>query len=132
MAVSVPLVDLNKAIEEELRTYADEITQAQKKAVDIVAKETNAEIKNHITFKQHSGKYLKAFRTKTVKETVFGKEAAWYVAAPQYRLTHLLEKGHATPGGGRTKAFPHIKYGQELAERRMLELSQEAIENAGH
>lgn len=132
MAVTVPLEDLNKAIEDELKSYADEITAAQKKAVDIVADEVNAEIKNHVTFKQHTGRYVKAFRLKTTKDTTFGKEKTWYVAAPEYRLTHLLEKGHAAPGGGRTRSFPHIQYGQELAEKRMVELSEEAIKHAGH
>ena len=132
MAVTVSILDLNKAIEDELRTYSDEITQAQKKAVDTVADEVNAEIKSHISFKQHTGKYVKSFRLKMTKDTNFGSEKTWYVAAPEYRLTHLLEKGHAAPGGGRTKAFPHIQFGQVLAEKRMMELSEEAINNAGH
>lgn len=33
-----------------------------------------------------------------------------------YRLAHLLEKGHALVGGGRTKAFEHIRPIQQRAE----------------
>ena len=47
-----------------------------------------------------------------------------------HRLTHLLEKGHALWQGGRAKAYPHIQYGEELAKKRMEELSMEVIKNA--
>lgn len=116
----------------ELQEYSDKVTEEEKKAVDVVSKEVNDTIKEHITFKQHSGDYVKAFRLKTTEDTALSKKKTWYVKAPQYRLTHLLEKGHALEGGGRAKAFPHIEYGQELAEKRMMELSEEGIENAGH
>jgi len=42
-----------------------------------------------------------------------------------------LENGHALSQGGRSRKYPHIKYGEELAQRRMEELAREAIENAG-
>jgi hypothetical protein len=37
------------------------------------------------------------------------KRFIWHVKAPDYRLTHLLVKGHATKDGGRTKANPFLQ-----------------------
>lgn len=124
--------DLATAITEGLEQYSEEVTDGVKKAVDIVAKETNEEIKRNIKFKEHTGKYVKAFRIKTSYEDRYNKRNTWHVANGQHRLTHLLEKGHALKDGGRTEAFEHIKCGEELAKRRMEELAKEAIENAGH
>lgn len=109
-------------------------TDGVKKAVDTVSQEANEEIKKHITFKRHKGdKYVKAFRIKTSFEDRYNKRNTWYVGNGQYRLTHLLENGHQMPQGGRSSSFPHIKYGEELAQRRIEELAKEAIEEAnGH
>lgn len=118
------------ALSKELSSYSEEITEGIKKAVDIVGKETNAEIKKHITFNQITGDYVKSFRVKKVHESKNKKIKTWYVANGNHRLTHLLEHGHALWQGGRTKAYPHIKYGEELARKRMEELSIEVINNA--
>lgn len=53
-----------EALERELKNYSEEITEGVKKSVDIVGKEVNAEIKKHITFKQHTKEYVKSFRIK--------------------------------------------------------------------
>lgn len=119
-------------IVEYMSNYSEDITTGVKKAVDTVAKEVNIEIKKHITFHEPTGKYVKAFRIKGMFDGKYSKGKTWYVSGDEYRLTHLLEKGHAKIGGGRTDAYKHIEFGEELAKKRMEELSREAVENAGH
>lgn len=46
--------------------------------------------------------------------------------ATEYRLTHLLEKGHAKSNGGRTRAFPHIA---PVAEKAQESLYQNIMKN---
>jgi hypothetical protein len=119
-------------IAEYMSNFSEDVNEGVKNAVDIVASEVDAVIKANVTFEEPSGKYVKAFRIKSVFEGRFNKGKTWHVANGQYRLTHLLEKGHAKIGGGRTDAFKHIEFGNDLAVRRMQELSEEAVENAGH
>jgi hypothetical protein len=128
---TVAIDDLASLLAEYMDNYSQDVTDGVKKAVDTVAEEVNQEIKNHITFKQPTGKYVKAFRIKTAFEDRYNKRNTWHVASPHYRLPHLLENGHALRQGGRSAAYPHIKYGDELAQKRMEELAKEAIENAG-
>lgn len=122
--------DLANEIAMALENYSQNITDGIKKTVDVVANEVNKEIKNNITFKEHTEKYVKAFRTKTTFEDRYNKRRTWYVANGQHRLAHLLENGHALHQGGRTKAYPHIIYGEELAKKRMEELAKEVVKNA--
>lgn len=112
-----------------LTEYTDEVIEAEKRTVDRVADEANDTIKQHITFKRNKGdKYVKAFALKVTKNTALTKEKTWYVKAPHFRLTHLLEYGHLLKNGGRSRAFPHIKYGDELAEKRMSEVLKEELQ----
>lgn len=122
--------ELAAAISKELESYSESITENVKDSVDTVAKEVNEEIKSHVTFKKRRGKYIKSFRVKKTFENKNKKVKTWYVANGEHRLSHLLEHGHALKNGGRAKAYPHIKYGAELAEKRMEELIEDGINNA--
>ena len=124
--------EMAELINEYMSNFSENVNEGIKSAVDVVAKEVNAEIKAHVTFEEPTGKYVKAFRIKNTFEGRFNKGKTWHVANGEYRLTHLLEKGHAKIGGGRTSAYKHIEFGNDLAVRRMQELSEEAVENAGH
>ena len=119
---------LGSAISEVLSEYSDEVAEKVKKVIDNVAKETNQVIKNHISFKEKTGEYIKHFKIKKQYEDKFNKRVAWHVASPEYRLTHLLEYGHAKKNGGRTRAFPHIRYGEEFAKQNLEKEIKEAIE----
>lgn len=75
-----------------------------------------------------TGKYLKSWRVKiTAKD---GKaNATIYAEAPEYRLTHLLENGHASVNGGRVPAYPHIGKAERWAIEEFEQRLKEAIEN---
>lgn len=124
--------EMAELINEYMSNFSEDVNEGIKGAVDIVAKEVNEEIKSHVTFEEPTKKYVKAFRIKNVFEGRFNKGKTWHVANGQYRLTHLLENGHAKIGGGRTRAYKHIEFGNDLAVRRMQELSEEAVKNASN
>lgn len=119
--------DFAKEFSKLTANISSEAISVTKKAVDKTAKETNRVIKDSADFKNRTGEYVKAFTVTTTKETKWTKEKTWHVKAPHYRLTHLLEYGHATRNGGRTRAFPHISKGADYAEKRIEELITEGL-----
>jgi len=127
--MSTNIDNLADMILKELENYSEGVTDGVKKAVDVVAKEVNKEIKRNVTF-EGTGQYVSSFKIKKTHEGRFNKGKTWHVGGGDHRLTHLLEKGHAKRGGGRTRAYPHIIYGEQLAIKRMEELAKEAAENA--
>lgn len=75
------------------------------------------------------GQYVRKMKTRTIQESFEERRAIWYVAKPGYRLTHLLERGHRKPNGGRTRAIPHIKKHEEEVKIRFNKRVTEVIEN---
>jgi len=125
MAIKVDINDVANEITKWLTEYSEEVTDVAKDVVDKVSEEANQEILNHITF--HDKTYSKGFRIKTTFENSRNKKNTWFVAK-EYRLTHLLEYGHITRNGGRTRAFPHIKYGNEFVKNNFEREMKEAIQ----
>ena len=105
-------MDIASQIADALAEYSEEVNQKLEDAKSIVADETVAYLKANSPVGRR-GKYAKGWRKK--------KDGTGYVVhnATDYRLTHLLEKGHAKRNGGRTKAEPHISDAERLAIERM-------------
>jgi len=128
MSETVDIDGLAAAIVRNLEAYSDEVTAGIKKAEDVTAKECKenleAESPDGATHKYKNGwKVTVTANTPLEKHTVIHNK--------EYRLTHLLEDGHATRSGGRTRAFPHIKPNEEKANAAFEKRVEEVLRN-GH
>jgi hypothetical protein len=114
--VRVDVSDFLEAVRGELEDYANEVTEAAKDSVKEVVKETVAEVKKRSPV--HFGNYKKSWGQTTVFESASSIRISIH-NKKHYRLAHLLEDGHALVGGGRVKAYPHIKPAEQFAERKL-------------
>lgn len=132
MSETVPVDGLASAIMETLQQYTDDVTAGIAKAEDLTAKEckTNLEADSPVApTGRHRGKYKKGWKVTVTTNTPLEKHTV--IHNKEYRLTHLLENGHATRNGGRTRAFPHIKKNEEIANAAFEKRVEEVLQN-GH
>ena len=73
--------------------------------------------------------YKNSITSKKVVETYDGIVLRWYVKGSDYRLSHLLEKGHVTRDGGRTKAYRFISKNLAKVQQNYEDRIKEVIEN---
>lgn len=97
--VKVPIEGLADAVEKELNLYGEKIVQGIKrearKSMTRLVRETKA------TAPKRRPKYAGSITSKTLSESSRGAVYVWYVKGSEYRLSHLLERGHALRNGGR-------------------------------
>lgn len=124
MARRIKMTALDKTLNQILREYTDEVTDDTKKVVDVVTKKALKVVKKHAPVDERNssrkGKYKRSLRRKTVYESLTEKKNIIYASGEEYRLTHLLEKGHATIDGGHTEKHPHFYYGDNLVKEDLL------------
>ena len=120
MSKKVQVDDLSKAILEELKNYEGVTEEAAWKGVSDTSKTALQKLRSaHPAGSGEYGSWLKYNRGWTVMKIKRDKKATIHNAT-DYRLTHLLEKGHAKVNGGRTRAFPHIAPVAEACEDELL------------
>lgn len=98
--------DLEKAIKKEMDEYVEDAQDIVKSAVKEAGDKAQKQLKEKSP--KDTGKYAKSWSVKTVKESTSEMDVVVY-SKKQYRLTHLLENGHAKRGGGRVPAQVHIR-----------------------
>lgn len=113
--------ELAKEIEKELTLQMETSTKAVKSAIREVATEVKNDIQANAPVGA-SGDYAKSWRAKATEETMTSITYTVHATKKGYPLAHLLEFGHAKRGGGRTRAFPHIKDAEERGAVKLEEM----------
>lgn len=119
-------IDVAAEIEKAMKEQLDLANEVVDKAVDKVTKETINELKSSSPRK--SGHYAEGWATKEGKTATRSKSAVVW-NEKHYRLTHLLEHGHAKVDGGRVAARPHIGAAEQKAIKSFEDELRRGIEH---
>lgn len=121
---TVSIDDLPMVVKKGLEEYCDFTAEEVKQIV----KEVSESVKDEIMEKApvDTGAYRKSWRVSKEKETATSLSMVVH-SEKHYRLTHLLEKGHAKRGGGRVAAQVHIAPAEANAEKQLIEKVERSL-----
>lgn len=110
----IELNELAKVVNEAIKECADDIVQGGEEICERAAKTARKYLRQNSP--ERSGAYKKSWQVEKSKGGLGKFSIKVYSKAPHYRLTHLLENGHAIRGGtGRVQGTPHISKAEKLA-----------------
>jgi len=111
-----------------LKEYTEEIQEGiSNKAVEIADECVNKLKKTKGTYTIRTGEYNKSWTKNVTKGSNFVNVKIHN--KKHYRLTHLLENGHITRNGKRTKAFPHIAPVDDYGSKKYKKEVEDLIQN---
>ena len=117
-------------VKDILNEYSLDVQEGIDKEAQDIAKQAVNDLKaTKNTYTIRTGKYNKGWRVKTEK----GKGYINCIVhnATNWQLTHLLEKGHVTRNGGRTRAFVHIAPVEQKSIKQYEKNVERIIKNGG-
>lgn len=124
----MPIIDpakLSEVVASYMEDYGDRVIEANEEAIRAVAKDVTKDLKKSGNF-GGTGEYRKALKAE-IKQTRISVSATIGAQAPHYRLTHLLEFGHAKANGGRTTAYNFVKPINDSVEGRYMKKMEELL-----
>lgn len=125
----VNIDSLADAINQELTIYSREITDKIKTEAKNSMKELVKKTKETAPVGHRQKHYRDNITSRKVREDDRGAEYQWYVDGPDYRLSHLLEKGHALKDGGRVEGTHFIANASEPILAEFERKVEEAVRN---
>jgi len=121
----IKIDQLAAEIAKGLAEYSQDVVEKVNVSSEKVGKAAVKRLKQ--TSPKRYGNYAKSWAMKTEPEVGQPHKRIVHVKAPHYRLTHLLEYGHAKVGGGRVEGRPHIRPAEEEVIREFTREVEEAI-----
>ena len=128
MSKTIKPENLTQTLKNYLENYVEDISEVVEETSTQIGKEARDELKQ--TSPKRTGKYAKGWTVKKDRKSKnYYTVKVWNKT--DYQLTHLLEFGHATRNGSRTKPIPHIrpveeKYKQEFEKELKAKIRRES------
>lgn len=127
--LSVSVGQLSEAISKELTIYGrnviDGVKKQAKKSMDQLVKDTKATA----PVGKRKKHYRDSIKSRKVSENDRSVSYLWYVEGSDYRLSHLLENGHALRNGGRVEGTHFIKNASDPILLQYIQAVEEVIKN---
>lgn len=129
---NVDIDRLSGVIQTGLNTYSRTITEGIEKAAEQTVKEMVNRTKQRRAGRISTGKYARAIASQVGESTISARSRIWYVKSPRYRITHLINNGHALRSGGRYAGDQHVTKAAKQAMSDFENRVHEVIENASY
>lgn len=127
--MSVSVDQLSEAISRELTLYNRNVIDGVKKQAKQSMSQLVKDTKATAPVGKRKKHYKDSIKSKKVSENDRSVSYLWYVAGSDYRLSHLLENGHALRNGGRVAGTHFIKNASDPILQAYLDAVEEVIRN---
>lgn len=124
---NVTIDTLSEAINQELTIYSQEITETIKNEAKSHMSQLVKRTKATAPVGNRQKHYRDNITSKKVSENDRGASYVWYVKGSDYRLSHLLERGHAKRDGGRVDGTHFIENASEPILADYIAKVEEAV-----
>lgn len=128
---NITIDQLVDAITVQLNTFETNVREGVKKAVDESMDEMVKETKANAQARPGGGRYKRKIAATVGENTLMTYSKVWHVKTPDYRLAHLLDKGHALRDGGRYDGNQHVTNAANRATESFQRKLEEVIRDAG-
>ena len=118
-----------------LDDYGEDVAKEVRKAVDSTTRELVKETRRTAPKKaiggRPAGTYANHISSKVGRDTPYVYSKLWFVRSPEYRLTHLLNNGHALRQGGRWEGTGFLTEASKTHSAAFEKRIRKAVRDAG-
>jgi hypothetical protein len=126
---TIDVEELGAAIAKELTIYGKNVIEGIKNEAKSHVKQLVKDTKATAPVGHRSKHYRDSITSKKTMETDRAVEYTWYVSGSDYRLSHLLERGHALRNGERSEGTHFIQNASDPILEDYLKAVEEVIKN---